>query len=914
MTHLHTWYLVILQTCDDVAFCKRLRGNKSSAFQVQSSSVVVEGSTVTARVIHKEVPEVSLALHLTAFGGMVRLFIDEPSASPRRYQVSDVLLPSIQTMEMEWQLVKKTATKLKLTLGVSTNVELQFDPIRLIVSENSEHLFTWNAAEHFIFEHRRQQQEDDPEGWWSESFKTHHDSKPRGPESISWDLELSYFQFAYGIPEHAGSHALKPTVDRDGSFISEPYRLYNLDVFEYLSNSPFGLYGSIPFIMAHRFNRTIGAFWLNAAEMYVDISYLHDGRKGLSTQWIAESGVLDVFFLLGPSPADVSAQYASLTGGTALPQMFALGYHQCRWNYKDEADVAEVDAGFDSHTIPYDVIWLDIEHTDGKRYFTWDESHFPTPIRMQDDIASRGRKMVTIVDPHIKRDDNWPLFSEARDNNLFVEDNKGKDFDGWCWPGSSSYLDYASAIVRSWWADRFSLDQYKGSTINLYTWNDMNEPSVFNGPEITMPKDVLHVNGTVEHRELHNAYGFFYHMATADGLKRRGFAEMGVDGDRPFVLSRAFFLGSQRVGAIWTGDNGAEWDHLEVSVPMLLTIGVSGLPFSGADVGGFFGNPDAELMIRWYQVGAYYPFFRGHAHLESNRREPWLFGEEATNMIRAAIRTRYRILPYLYTQFLHANATGAPIMRPLWYEFPEDNEIGDEDKIFMLGSALLVAPVLTPRQETVRVVLPGKDTVWYDGISGLVVESSMPSKRELVVSAPLDTIRTFIRGGQMLTLKERPRRSTTAMSEDPLTLVIALDTQHGASGDIYIDDGHSYAFKRGQYTYRSFSMRKDGDLKLKLRNVPGKLPPSSGLPGMDPNFESTATINKVVILGLPGGPQGWQVEFIDEDRVLESAPGPLYLQLGLPEEAALVIRNPGLKVDSDWEILFDRVSGGTIVQ
>jgi alpha 1,3-glucosidase len=242
--------------------------------------------------------------------------------------------------------------------------------------------------------------------------------------------------------------------------------------------------------------------------------------------------------------------------------------------------VAVVDGGFDANDIPYDVLWLDIEHTDGKRYFTWDSAYFPTPARMQDDVASRGRKMVTIVDPHIKRDSGWRLFKEAEEKGLYVKNKDGADFDGWCWPGSSSYLDMLSPNVRDWWAQQFSTKVYEGSTKNLYIWNDMNEPSVFNGPEITMHKDNLHVGG-VEHRDVHNVYGYFYHMATADGLRKRGYEEWGPDGDRPFVLSRAFFAGTQRIGAIWTGDNEASWEHLKVSVPMLLSINIAGLPFSG---------------------------------------------------------------------------------------------------------------------------------------------------------------------------------------------------------------------------------------------------------------------------------------------------------------------------------------------
>lgn len=155
---------------------------------------------------------------------------------------------------------------------------------------------------------------------------------------------------------------------------------------------------------------------------------------------------------------------------------------------------------------------------------------------------------------------------QATSRSYYVKNREGKDYEGWCWPGSSSYLDMLNPAIRSWWADQFSTAIYAGSTDNLYIWNDMNEPSVFNGPEITMHKDALHHGGR-EHRDVHNLYGYFYHMATADGLRRRGLEKDARYGDRPFVLSRAFFAGTQRVGPIWTGDNGATWEQLRYVVP-----------------------------------------------------------------------------------------------------------------------------------------------------------------------------------------------------------------------------------------------------------------------------------------------------------------------------------------------------------
>ncbi|CAM9676465.1 unnamed protein product [Discosporangium mesarthrocarpum] len=495
----------------------------------------------------------------------------------------------------------------------------------------------------------------DDKGLWEETFDGHPDSKPHGPTSVGVDISFPGSRNVYGIPEHASSMSLKCTRG-EGAPYSEPYRLYNLDVFEYQLDVPSALYGSIPLMLSHRAGGvTVGAFWLNPTETFIDVEDVEDGpgalgagaeaevvmgKKTKKTHWISEGGALDLVMLPGPTPREVFRQYSDVSGKPDLPPLFSLGLHQCRWNYKDEKDVLAVDAGFEEFDFPYDVIWLDIEHTHGKRYFTWDKALFPDPKRMIDKVAAHGRRMVTIVDPHIKRDNSYAIHKEATAKGYYIKDKDGKDFDGWCWPGQSSYLDFTDEKVRTWWASRFALDKYEGSTLDLYTWNDMNEPSVFNGPEVSMKKDCLNLQG-VEHRHWHNTYGMLMQRATAEGLVART-PDKNL---RPFVLSRAFFAGSQRWGAVWTGDNAARWDHLAISSPMLLTLGLTGLPFVGADVGGFFGDPSPELFLRWMQA-TYQPFFRNHAHHDSRRREPWVQGDPWTELVRAAVLARYSLLPY----------------------------------------------------------------------------------------------------------------------------------------------------------------------------------------------------------------------------------------------------------------------------
>lgn len=228
----------------------------------------------------------------------------------------------------------------------------------------------------------------------------------------------------------------------------------------------------------------------------------------------------------------------------------------------------------------------------------------------------------------------------------------------------------------------------------------MNEPAVFDSVEVTFPRDSIH-HGGIEHRDLHNLYGMYQHMATFKGLLDRSEGRK-----RPFVLSRSFYAGSQRYGAIWTGDNKADWNHLKASAPMLMSLAMVGYHFAGADVGGFFGNPSPELLVRWYQAGAMQPFFRAHAHIDTSRREPWLFGETVTSQIRGALRLRYALLPVWYTAMEESSRFGVPPMRPMFLEYPDDETLLNIEDQWMISSCLLFKPITKPGQVTAEVVLP----------------------------------------------------------------------------------------------------------------------------------------------------------------------------------------------------------------
>ncbi|KAI1932854.1 glucosidase II [Ophidiomyces ophidiicola] len=734
---------------------------------------------------------------------------------------------------------------------------------------------------------------------WEESFGGNTDSKPRGPESVGLDITFPGYKHVFGIPEHADSMSLKETRGGEGQH-SEPYRLYNADVFEYELNSPMTLYGSIPFMQAHRGGSTVGVFWLNAAETWVDIVKMKQSPNPLSlgveettdtqTHWFSENGLLDVFVFLGPNPYDIAKTYGELTGFTQLPQHFAIAYHQCRWNYVTDEDVKEVDRKFDMYQIPYDVIWLDIEYTDQKKYFTWDPHTFPDPIGMQKQLDSSERKLVYIIDPHIKNEGNYPVVDELKSKKLAVNNKDGNIYDGWCWPGSSHWIDCFNPSAIEWWKGLFKYDTFKETQHNSFVWNDMNEPSVFNGPETTMPKDNIH-HGGWEHRDVHNLNGMTFVNATYQALLERKQGELR----RPFVLTRSFYAGSQRLGAMWTGDNQANWEHLAASLPMVLNNGIAGFPFGGADVGGFFGNPSKELLTRWYQAGIFYPFLRAHAHIDTRRREPYLSGEPYTAIITQALRLRYQLLPAWYTAFHQASIDGSPIVRPQYYIHPFDEQgFAIDDQLYLGSTGLLAKPVVTEGATTVDIYI-ADDEKYYDYFDYTVYHGA---GKMHTVQAPLEKIPLLMQGGHVIPRKDRPRRSSGLMKFDPYTLVVVLDKNTKAEGELYVDDGETFDYQGGAIIHRRFVFDK---LALSSENL--------GISGIKTakylKSMAEVRVEKIIVVGAPA-------EWKDKSTVLvqeDATPNPTQTSLewhssGAGKPSFAVIKDPGVSITKSWKIDF----------
>ncbi|CAH1964829.1 unnamed protein product [Acanthoscelides obtectus] len=580
---------------------------------------------------------------------------------------------------------------------------------------------------------------------------------------------------------------LRETVEAD----SDPYRLKNVDAGQYQTNSTKSLYGAVPVIYGHSKKSTSGIFLHNAAQQWVDITYKEKLKP--SARFIVEGGTLDLFLFFGPSFKDVVRQYVDLTGRMHMPQLWTLGYHQCRYSYLTQDDVKEVVTKMEEYDFPMDAIWLDIDYTDGKKYFTWNPQNYSDPVGLQKYLASMNKRLITIIDPHIKVDSDYPVYVGGQ-GKYFVKWENGSDFQGDCWPGLSSYIDFLSPEARAYFANWYRYDKFNGSTETLAgIWNDMNEPSVFNVPqwENTFPPELVHY-GNVRHRDIHNMYGFLQTKATHEGLLARD-----KHLKRPFILTRSYFAGSQRYAAMWTGDNTGDWPYLQVTYSECVLSNLVGHVFCGADVGGFFWDPEPELLQRWYQAGVWLPFYRGHANADTKRREPYLFPDDVQTVVRNALKTRYKHLLVFYTLFYQHVTNGDPVVRPLFYEYPDMIDIDDH---ILIGTDILATPVMEKGAKTKTVHFPGnEDTFWYraDLCTGNWTVHRGGTNETFNVD--IQNSPYFYRAGSIVVVTNKQRTSTEGLLDDHFTIYANADPKGYATGFLYSDDGVSFDYQDKDY-------------------------------------------------------------------------------------------------------------------
>jgi len=546
------------------------------------------------------------------------------------------------------------------------------------------------------------------------------------------------------------------------------------------------LYQTIPFFYGVRKGTTYGIFFDNTY-----FSFYNMGKESPDQySFGAIDGELNYYFIYGPTPGEVLQKFSTLVGKMPLPPEWAIGYQQSRWSYYPESRVRELAGTFRSKHIPCDVIYLDIHYMDGYRCFTWDKDRFPNPKKMIDDLAQNGFKLAVIIDPGIKNEQGYWVYDNGIKGDNFVKHPDGKLYTGKVWPGECVFPDFTRRQTREWWGTLF-----KGLTdagVRGF-WDDMNEPSVFDVPTKTFDLDVVHddMGMKSDHRKSHNVYGMQMARGTYEGIAKLR------PNERPFVLTRANYAGGNRYAAAWTGDNISSWEHLEMAVPMCLNLSISGQPFVGTDIGGFIGSPSSELYARWLQFGVFTPFMRTHTEIGSPDQEPWSYGADFEAINRKSIELRYKLLPYIYTQFFVASQTGIPVMRPLFFDYPDDQATYWNSREFLFGDAFLVAPVLWPGATKRDLRLPAGD--WYDYWTG----EKVTGPKDVRVDAPIARIPLFVKAGSIIPTQQIVQY-TDEGPIDPLT--IEIYPGKSSSAQLYEDDGRSFKFTRGEYSLRRLNL------------------------------------------------------------------------------------------------------------
>ena len=565
------------------------------------------------------------------------------------------------------------------------------------------------------------------------------------------------------------------------------FTMWNTDEFGWQESSD-PLYKTIPFFIGLRAGKAYGVFFDNTWRSVFDF-----GKESPNYfSFGAEGGELNYYFFAGPEPKKIVSAYTALVGRSPLPPLWSLGYQQSRYTYYPEARAREIVQTMRSKKIPLDAIYFDIDYQQNNAPFTINRQYFPNFEKMLSDFRAQGVHTILITDLHIMKsaDPGYAPYATGSKQDVFVRNGDGSEFVGAVWPKDSVFPDFTLTRVRDWWGGLYADFVHMG--VEGF-WNDMNEPSVFLRADKTMPLTVRHRlddGASLDHRAIHNVFGMENVRATYDGLRK-------LQGDeRPFVLTRAAYSGAERYSATWTGDNSSTWNHIAMSTPMLMSMGISGFPLTGDDIGGFAGSPPADLLTRWFEVGALNPIYRDHTAKDTADQEPWVSGPEHEAIRRKYIELRYRLMPYLYTGIEEASRTGIPLMRPLFLEYPEATGFYGDNRDFLFGRDFLVAPVTTEMVDAESVKFPPGD--WYDFWNG----EKHNSAATLRLHPKLEEMPLYVRAGAIVPM-QAVVQSTQEVPAGPLELRVYPGAD--CRGTLYQDDGHTFAYQRGEFLRVNYS-------------------------------------------------------------------------------------------------------------
>jgi alpha-glucosidase len=668
-------------------------------------------------------------------------------------------------------------------------------------------------------------------------FPDHHSNYPSNENSMIWTqkFESSPLEECPLKPlyrkEESGAYCVEIHVEPGSHFYgggenslglalnNKTFFTWNRDAYRYHKSSE-NLYQSHPYIMLLCQDGTCFGI---IADTYYPLSFSNTDASltikntgqfiGSSEGYKAtlpSSYPFSVVIFQAKSPQELVKTLSSLTGKMSLPPKWALGYHQCRWSYYPEERVVEVAQKFRELSIPCDTIWMDIHYMDEYRIFTFDKKIFPNPKELNDKLHDMGFHSVWMIDPGVKKQEGYSVYDQCMAGNHAVLKNKSSDepFVGKVWPGDCVFPDFTQESTRTWWGGLYK-DFFSHGIDGV--WNDMNEPAVFDSANMTMDMDCHHRGfGGGDHYSFHNIYGMLMIKASKEGMLEANPTK------RPFLLTRSNYLGGQRYAATWTGDNTSNWEHLKLTIPMILNLSLSGQPFSGSDIGGFEDDADPTLFARWMGFGTLLPFSRGHSVDYSTPHEPWAFGGLCQKTCKTAIERRYKLLPYLYTLFYLSSTEGSLIVAPSFFIDATNPLLRSEDSSFLLGSDLLVVvntlpPDLTETQFENPALCALQD--WHN----VLLEESKDVTHDLPILK--------IREGAVIPTQQNAGQYVGEIknSDQVLLLYVCFDHNGLARGSLYDDDGDGFGYQDGEFSIFGFEVNEH-EKTINVSHKSGKIP------------------------------------------------------------------------------------------
>ena len=647
---------------------------------------------------------------------------------------------------------------------------------------------------------------------------------PFNTEAVTGEIKTANDAFPYGKISQEEGFSFTYVMEEDDIVygLGEASRGINKRGYCYISNctddpnhteDKRSLYGAHNFIVVSG-KTTFGLFFDYPSELTFDIGYT---RMDTLKVTCADAD-LDVYVIEGESAYDIVKQFRHVIGRSYIPPKFAFGFGQSRWGYATREDFRKVAAGYRENHIPLDMIYMDIDYMDSYKDFTLNPENFPDFPEFVKEMKDQGLRLIPIIDAGVKVESGYDVYEEGVENRYFCQREDGSDFVAAVWPGDTHFPDFLNKDARKWFGDKYSFLTSQG--IEGF-WNDMNEPAIFYSSEgmeeakklagefsqdkegrihawkmqgelnglANNPEDYRrfyhNVDGKrIRHDKVHNLFGYNMTRAAGEAFDR-------IDPEKRFLMfSRSSYIGMHRYGGIWMGDNKSWWSHILLNLKMLPSLNMCGFLYTGADLGGFGADATRDLVLRHMALGVFTPLMRNHSALGTREQECYQF--ENVEDFRNVVNVRYRLVPYLYSEYMKAALNDDMYFKPLGFVYPEDRmAIRVEDQL-ILGNEIMIAPVYEQNARGRYVYLP-EEMKFVKFLADGSISEEVLEKGVHYVEVALNEVPLFIRKDKCIPAAE------------PAECVKDIDTSHftmlgyeGSSYTLYEDDGIHKEYNRAE--------------------------------------------------------------------------------------------------------------------